>query len=148
FDGGLEHEIAVPDNSTLSGNAVRHEAIEGTADSDIVHFQVESFTQSRSLWRHDLATGESTLVQAPAVALPAAQYRTERVFVTSADGPRVPLFLAMRSDVPRDGTAPVLLYGYGGVGASTTPVFKPDWAVWLERGGVVALASLRGGGEY
>jgi len=140
--------IAVPELSTLSGSQVRHEGIEGTADSDIVHFHTESFTQAPSLWRHDLSTGQTTLIRGPESALDPDGYLTERVFVTSGDGTRVPLFLTRRRDLARDGSAPVLLYGYGGVGASETPKFKPDWAAWIERGGVLALACLRGGGEY
>jgi prolyl oligopeptidase len=148
LDGSTAGEIGVPELSTLSGKAKGHEAIEGTADSGVVHFQIESFTQSPALWRHDLGSGQTSLVRAPAVTLPAAEYLTERVFVGSADGTRVPLFLTRRRDLPRDTDAPVLLYGYGGVGASLTPAFKPDWATWLERGGMLAVASLRGGGEY
>lgn len=148
LDGSPAGEIAVPELSTLSGSAKGHEAIEGTAGSDIVHFQTESFTRSRTLWRHDLGSGQSSLVDAPTVALPAEEYVTERVFVRSPDGTRVPLFLTRRRDLPRDGGARVLLHGYGGVGASFTPAFSADWATWLERGGLLALASLRGGGEY
>jgi prolyl oligopeptidase len=148
LDGTAVHEVTVPEMSTLSGSPVGHEAIEGTAASPVVHFQTESFTQSRSLWRHDLDSGQTTLVRAPSVALPAAEYLTERVFVRSGDGTMVPLFLTRRRDLPRDGNARVLLYGYGGVGASETPVFKPDWAAWLQRGGMLARACLRGGGEY
>jgi prolyl oligopeptidase len=141
-------EIAMPERSTLSGSQVSHECIEGSADGDLVHFHAESFTQSPGLWRHDLSTGETTLVKGPAFALDPDDYLTERVFVTSGDGTRVPLFLTRRRDLARDGSAPALLYGYGGVGASETPKFKPDWATWVERGGVLALACLRGGGEY
>ena len=68
--------------------------------------------------------------------------------VTSADGTVLPMFLTRRRDLRRGGDVPVLLYGYGGVGACTTPSFSPAWAVWLERGGMLAVASLRGGGEY
>ncbi|HEY2509033.1 MAG TPA: prolyl oligopeptidase family serine peptidase [Streptosporangiaceae bacterium] len=148
LDGRKAGEIEVPAFASLSGSAVSHEAIEGTPDSDVVHFATESFTAARSLWRHDLATGETTLVRGPAFALDPAGYLTERVFVTSGDGTRVPVFLTRGRDVPRDSSARVLLYGYGGVGASFSPAFAPDWAVWLERGGVLALACLRGGGEY
>ena len=148
LDGSPAGEIDVSALSTLSGSAVRHEAIEGSAGSDIVLFETESFTQSRSLWRHDLDSGQTSLVRAPEVTLPTADYLTERVFVRSPDGTRVPLFLTRRRELPRDGAAPVLLYGYGGVGASETPAFKPDWATWVERGGMLARASLRGGGEY
>jgi len=148
LDGSPAGEIAVPELCTLSGSPLGHEAIEGTAGGGIVHFEVESFTQSRTLWRHDLGSGETCLVRPPAVTLPATRYLTERVFVSSPDGTRVPLFLTRRRDVPRDGGARVLLYGYGSVGASFTPAFKADWATWVERGGLFALASLRGGGEY
>ncbi len=148
LDGSPAGQIDVPPLSTLSGSAVRHEAIEGSAGTDIVLFQTESFTQSRSLWRHDLGSGQTSLLRAPEVTLPAADYLTERVFVCSQDGTRVPLFLTRRRGLRRDGAAPVLLCGYGGVGASETPAFKLDWATWLERGGMLARASLRGGGEY
>lgn len=148
LNGSPAGEIGVPELSTLSGSPKGHEAIEGTAASDIVHFETESFTQSPALWRHDLESGATSLVRAPGVTLPAPEYLTERVFVESPDGTRVPLFLCRRRSLPRDGDARVLLYGYGGVGASFTPAFKPDWATWLERGGMLALASLRGGGEY
>lgn len=148
LDGSPAGEIAVPELCTLSGSQLGHERIEGTETSEIVHFETESFTQSPTLWRHDLGSGQTTRVRAPTVTLPAAQYLTERVFVRADDGTRVPLFLTRRRDVPRDGDARVLLYGYGGVGASFTPAFRPDWATWIERGGMFALASLRGGGEY
>jgi prolyl oligopeptidase len=58
------------------------------------------------------------------------------------------MFLTRRRDRQRSGDTPVLLYGYGGVGVSITPEFSPAWAVWVERGGMLAVASLRGGGEY
>jgi prolyl oligopeptidase len=148
LDGTPAGEIAVPELCTLSGSPLGHERIEGTQTSDIVHFETESFTQSPTLWRHDLECGQTTRVRAPAVTLPAADYLTERAFVRSDDGTLVPLFLARRRDLPRDGDARVLLYGYGGAGASFTPAFRADWATWVERGGMFALASLRGGGEY
>ena len=66
LSGNLVTEIPVPELSTLSGSTVRHEGIEGTAGSDIVHFAAESFTQSPSLWRHNLSIGETTLVKGPA----------------------------------------------------------------------------------
>jgi prolyl oligopeptidase len=148
LDGSPAGEIAVPELCTLSGSPLGHERIEGTEKSDIVHFETESLTQSPALWRHDLGSGQTTLVRASAVTLAAPDYLAERVFVRSDDGTQVPLFLARRRDLPRNGDARVLLYGYGGAGASFTPAFRPDWATWIERGGMFALASLRGGGEY
>jgi prolyl oligopeptidase len=113
-----------------------------------VHFEVESFTESASMRAHDLASGKTTVVRAAAAALDPDRFGTERVSVTSADGSVLPMFLTSRRDLPRSGDVPVLLYGYGGVGISITPVFSVPWAVWLERGGILPVASLRGGGEY
>lgn len=72
----------------------------------------------------------------------------ERVFATSKDGTRVPLNLLARKGTPRDGTAPTVLYGYGGYAISLKPWFDPSWLPWLEQGCVLAIANIRGGGEY
>ena len=69
---------------------------------------------------------------------------SEQVFVTSEDGTRVPLFLSRRRDVEPDGNVRTLLYGYGGFQIPTGPTFKPEWLAWMERGGLLAVASLRG----
>jgi prolyl oligopeptidase len=73
---------------------------------------------------------------------------TDEVFAISEDGTRVPLFLTRRRDSARNGTVPTLLYGYGGFQIAVGPMFKPEWLAWMERGGLLAVASLRGGGEY
>ena len=148
LDGSFVRDIPMPELSTLAGSPVEHEMIEGRPGSDLLHFEAVSFTRSASLWSHDLRTGQTALVRAAAVTLAAADYVTERASVTSADGTIVPVFLTRRRDLPRDGEAPVLLHGYGGVGVSVTPSFSPAWAAWLERGGLLAVASLRGGGEF
>jgi prolyl oligopeptidase len=147
LDGTRERDITVPAMSTLSGRIDNHGAIEGTADSGVLHFQAESYTAGPSLWRHDLATGETTMVSPSPFSL-GSGYITERVFIEAADGTRLPLFLTRRRDLTPDGTARVLLYGYGGVGIAITPHFSPTWAAWVEQGGMLAVASLRGGGEY
>ena len=73
----------------------------------------------------------------------------EQHFATSADGTRIPYFLLRREDLPFDGTSPTLLYGYGGFEISLTPMYSGVLGrSWLERGGVYALANIRGGGEY
>jgi prolyl oligopeptidase len=148
LDGTFVRDIPLPEMSTLSGSQIEHEMIEGTSESDIVHFEVESFTESASLWRHDLGSGSTTLVRAATSALPRDEFVTERVFVPSPDGTLVPLFLTRSRNTRPDGEIPVLLYGYGGVGIPITPAHSVPWTVFVERGGMLAVASLRGGGEY
>jgi prolyl oligopeptidase len=131
LDGTPEHDIAVPEMSTISGPINKHDAISGGADSAIVHFQAESYTAAPGPWRHDLATGETSMVCQPPFSL-GPGYLTERVLVEAADGTRLPLFLIRRRDLAPDGTARVLLYGYGGVGIAITPHFSPTWTAWVE----------------
>ena len=73
---------------------------------------------------------------------------TERHHATSRDGTTVPYFLVRRADLPTDAPQPTLLYGYGGFDQPLTPAFKPAWPAWIEAGGVLVVANLRGGGEY
>jgi prolyl oligopeptidase len=84
----------------------------------------------------------------PGLAWQPQDYVTELHFVTSADGTRVPLFLTHRRDVQPTGEIPTLLYGYGGFTVSVGPMFKAEWLAWMERGALLAVASLRGGNEY
>ncbi|MEO5964065.1 MAG: prolyl oligopeptidase family serine peptidase, partial [Candidatus Limnocylindrales bacterium] len=77
-----------------------------------------------------------------------ADFVTEHRFVVSADGTRVPLFLTRRRDVTPTGEVPTLLYGYGGFQIPVGPGFRAEWLAWMERGGLLAVASLRGGSEY
>ena len=71
-----------------------------------------------------------------------------RSWYQSKDGTRVPMFIAHKKDFKKDGAAPVLLYGYGGFNWGQLPTFSPEEAVWLERGGVYAVANIRGGNEF
>jgi prolyl oligopeptidase len=75
-------------------------------------------------------------------------YRVEQVWYVSNDGTRVPMTVVARADVARDGTAPAVLYGYGGFNISLVPSFMPTIVPWLDAGGVYAIANLRGGGEF
>ena len=75
-------------------------------------------------------------------------YVPEQVFVASDAGTRVPLFLPRRRNLVPDGDVPTLLYGYGGFQVAIGPTFKPEWLAWMERGGLIAVPGLRGGGEY
>jgi prolyl oligopeptidase len=113
-----------------------------------MHFATTTFTDPGSIWSHRLSTGQTEVTERAAAAIDPGGYVTEQVFAESADGTRVPMFLTRHRDLAADGQAPALLYAYGGFDVSITPSFSPDLAAWLERGGVLAVANLRGGGEY
>ncbi|MCU1494641.1 MAG: Prolyl oligopeptidase [Acidimicrobiaceae bacterium] len=140
-DGAWVREVPLPGIASLGG-------LEGRPESEVIRFSTTSFTESGSLWSHDLRTGETALLRASGARFDAEDFVTEQVFVPSDDGTQVPLFLTRRRDVSPDGEVPVLLYGYGGFGVPITPSFSVTNAVWLEQGGLLAVANLRGGGEY
>lgn len=83
---------------------------------------------------------------APKLLFDPADYKVEQRFYASKDGIRVPMFVVHRKDVT--GPAPTLLYAYGGFGISVTPAFSSSRIAWMEQGGVLAVANIRGGGEY
>ena len=84
----------------------------------------------------------------PEVPFDPEAFESTQVFYTSKDGTRVPMFITRKKGTPRDGSAPAILYGYGGFNISLTPAFSPATVAWLELGGVFAVANIRGGGEY
>src|SRR6202044_3464136 len=101
-----------------------------------------------TIYRLDLATGESTVFREPHVEFNPEDYETKQVFYTSKDGTRVPMFITHKRGLKLDGQNPTLLYGYGGFDISLTPVFSVTDLVWLEQGGVYAMPNLWGGGAY
>ncbi len=107
-----------------------------------------SFTTPTTIYRYDVASGESSVFRQPKVDFEGSAYNIEQVFYTSKDGTRVPMFLVHKKGMAKDGNNPTYLYGYGGFSSSMTPRFSVTRAVWLEMGGIVAIPNLRGGGEY
>jgi prolyl oligopeptidase len=112
-------------------------------------FSFSSFTAPGTIYRYDLTTGKATIFRRPEVkGFAAGQYETRQVFFPSKDGTRIPMFLTYKKGLNLDGSNPTYLYGYGGFNVSMVPSFSPTQLVWMERGGVYAVANLRGGGEY
>ena len=107
-----------------------------------------SFLHPPSVYRFDFTKNASELVYSPSMDLSPRSYITEQVFATSKDGTRIPMFLSHKKGIGFDGDNPTLLFGYGGLGVSLVPRFDVSFLAFMEMGGVLAWANLRGGGEF
>lgn len=107
-----------------------------------------SFVYPPTIFRYDFTTGNLKLFRRPEVKFIPEDFETRQVFYTSKDGTRVPMFIVFKKGLKLDGTAPALLYGYGGFNVNMTPGFSLSRLIWMEAGGIFAMANLRGGGEY
>ena len=127
-------------------------ALHGDVDDDEVFVGLSTVTDRVASHRLDLKTGETAPVTGMepvgGVAWTAPEISSERRRATSLDDTAVPYFLLHRADVPLDGPRPTLLWGYGGFGIPELATYRPAFAGWLAAGGVLAIANLRGGGEY
>ncbi|HVR35702.1 MAG TPA: prolyl oligopeptidase family serine peptidase [Methylomirabilota bacterium] len=111
-------------------------------------YSFTGYTSPTTIYRYDLTTGQSTVFRRPEVDFNPDEYETRQEFYQSKDGTRVPMFITSRKGLERNGNNPTYLYGYGGFDISITPSFSVSSLVWMEMGGVLAVANLRGGGEY
>jgi prolyl oligopeptidase len=111
-------------------------------------FSFESFIVPPAVYRYDVATGKTEVFAKPNVPFNSDQYEVKQVFYTSKDGTRVPMFISSKKGVKRDGTAPALMFAYGGFLVNMTPDWNPEFAWWMEQGGFYVQPNLRGGGEY
>jgi len=140
-------DIALPSIGSVFGSS-------GKWNHDEMFYGFQSFTVPPSIYRYDLESGTTSLwakVDAPAID-PAA-YEVAQEWYHSKDGTRVPMFLVHKKGVKpgefkKDGHNPTLLTAYGGFNVSLTPTFTPSTYLWLEHGGVFAVANLRGGAEF
>ncbi|MBI5863498.1 MAG: S9 family peptidase [Planctomycetes bacterium] len=111
-------------------------------------YSFTSYNVPPTIYRYDMKTGESTVFRKPKVDFNGDDYEVKQVFYKSKDGTKVPMFITHKKGLKLDGNNPTLLYGYGGFDISLTPNFSISAVVWMEMGGVYAVANLRGGGEY
>jgi prolyl oligopeptidase len=119
----------------------------GRSGSSETFFRFSDFTLPDRIYRFDTATNNIAPFAAPRLPFDPDAFVTEMVSFPSRDGTLVPLYIVRRKDVVGK-AAPTLLYGYGGFAKSVTPTFSPTRLAWVEQGGVLAIAALRGGGEY
>jgi prolyl oligopeptidase len=134
-------DIALPGIGTIAGLSSR-------SDTPELFYRYASFLTPYTVYRYDIKAGTSTPFQPPHVPFDASRYETKQVFFRSKDGTRVPMFITAKKGVVLDGSHPTVLEAYGGFNISNTPGFSTNVAVWLQHGGVYALANIRGGGEY
>jgi prolyl oligopeptidase len=124
-------------------------SVSSRLDGDDVLITTMSYVDPRSIARYD-AKANKLVATALNGRYPFAMNDAvvERVFAVSKDGTRVPVSIVHRKDMVLDGNNPTLLYGYGGYGLNMSPRFSPMLRLWLDYGGVYAVANVRGGGEY
>lgn len=140
-EGTLEGEIELPGLGTVGG-------FDGEPEDEFTFYVFTSHTTPPTIYRYDIATGKSTIFRAPEIAFDAAEYETRQVFYPSADGTQIPMFLMHKKGLEFHGDTPTYLYAYGGFNISLVPSFRASYIALLEQGMLVAIANIRGGGEY
>lgn len=140
-DGVFKYELDNNTIGTISG-------FSGERDDEYTFYTVTSFVSPATVYKYDIQNNKSEVYQKSKLGIKTDDYQTKQVFYSSADGTKIPMFIVFKKGVALDGNNPTLLYGYGGFNISLTPYFSLSRLLWLEQGGVVAIANLRGGGEY
>ncbi|MDP1579219.1 MAG: prolyl oligopeptidase family serine peptidase [Candidatus Didemnitutus sp.] len=141
LEGAEQGEIPLPGLGAVT-------SVAGKFGNPEVFVSFSSFLFPGTILRHQLDTGATTVWQEAKTDFDASNYVTKQVFYPSKDGTQIPIFITHRKDLKLDGSAPGWLYGYGGFNVVMRPQFAVPPLVWIERGGVYAVANLRGGGEY
>ena len=140
-DGTALQRLELPAIGTAAG-------FDGKRTDTETFYQFSNFTTPPTVYRVDMKTRQSSTFRQPKLNFDPEQFETRQVFYKSKDGTRVPMFLSHKKGLALDGSNPTLLYGYGGFNISLRPEFSAGNLLWMERGGVYAQPSLRGGGEY
>lgn len=141
YSGDLVRKVEFPAPGSVGG-------FSGEKDDSTVFYTFYSFTYPPTIFEYDIATGESKIFNKTELQFDPEEYTSEQVWYTSKDGTEIPMFLVYRKGMEKNGDNPTMLYGYGGFNISITPSFSTSNIVFLENGGIYAVANLRGGGEF
>lgn len=141
LNGELEREIELPGVGSASGFGARW-------DDEELYYSFTNYIEPGAIYKYEPSTGTSALYRRPDIKFDPSLYESKQVFYTSKDGTKVPMIISYKKGLALDGENPTMLYGYGGFNISLTPRFSISNVVWMENGGVYAVANLRGGGEY
>jgi len=139
--GQEKGEVELPTLGSSSGTS-------GRWDGDEAFYDFSSFAVPPTVYRLDLRSGKSEVWEAIEAPIDATAFQIERIRGTSKDGTKVPLFVVHKKGLIKDGATPTLLTGYGGFATNVVPTFTRSSYLLLERGGILAVANLRGGGEF
>ena len=144
FKTNKRHRIEFPEPVYAAGLGPNAEF-----NTSIVRYNYNSMVTPNSVFDYDMNTGKSTLLKQQEVpgGFDRTNYKAERVFATASDGTKIPMSVVYRKGVKLDGSAPLLLYGYGSYGASIPPTFSSSRLSLLDRGVIFAIGHIRGGGE-
>jgi len=141
LDGRHVNDLRLPAIGTVAGFG-------GYQSDRKTFYTFTGYTRPPTGYEYDVISGGNRLIRSPKVNFDPAKFTTEEAFYSSSDGTRIPIFLSYKKGVHRDGSAPALLYGYGGFDISIDPFFSVAAIDWMEMGGVFAVANIRGGSEY
>ncbi|WP_297978333.1 prolyl oligopeptidase family serine peptidase [uncultured Capnocytophaga sp.] len=141
FTGKFVRDIKLPSIGVAGGFSAK----ENQKDT---YFWFTNTCTPTSIYKLNIESGNYEQYWKPAINFNSNEYESKQVFYTSKDGTKVPMTITYKKTTKLDGSAPTLLYGYGGFNAITSPYFGVSIAVWMNNGGVYATANIRGGGEY
>ena len=141
YNGQLIREVDLPGVGSANGFGAKKEEKE-------LYYSFTNYVTPGSIYKYNIETGTSELFRKPSIDFNPEDYESKQVFYKSKDGTDVPMIITYKKGISLNGKNPTILYGYGGFNISLTPSFSIANAVWMEQGGVYAVANLRGGGEY
>jgi prolyl oligopeptidase len=142
IDGKKLADIPLPTIGTVFATG-------GKWDSNELFFGFQSYTVPPSIYRYDLNDGKtSQWAKVDAPSIDPSAFEVQQVWYNSKDGTRIPMFVVSKKGIEKNGKNPVLLTGYGGFNVSETPTFSRSMYLWMEHGGIYAVANLRGGAEF
>lgn len=141
YDGSKKRQIDLPGLGSASGFG-------GRKEDTHFFYSFSSFTIPPTIYKFDIASGESEPFFETALDFDPKDYIEDQVFYKSKDGTEIPMFIVRRRDLKLTGDNPTYLYGYGGFNVNMTPYFSASRLILLENGGVFAMPNLRGGGEF
>jgi prolyl oligopeptidase len=141
YEGKLIREIELPGIGTAGGFG-------GKKEETTLYYSFTNYVTPGTIYEFDPKSGDSKVYNKPKVDFKSEDYESKQVFYTSKDGTKVPMIITYKKGIKLNGKNPTILYGYGGFNISLTPSFSIANAVWMENGGIYAVANLRGGGEY